>query len=258
MNQPIGIFDSGVGGLTVYKEVRALLPKEDIIYVGDTKRAPYGGRPAKELKTFSEEIVTFLLTKKVKLIIIACNTVSSNAGHHLAATFNLPFVELIHLGVKEALAHTQKALGVIATAATVNSGVFQKEAAKVQPNMEVVSRSCPLFVPLVEEGLIREDIVLPVANMYLKDMLPSIDTLVFGCTHYPLLKTAIQKAAPKVKLIDPAVEAASYAKKLLIKNNLENIGIGKDYFYTTGEPEKFEKLFKLFIGREITVENIKL
>lgn len=249
MSGSIGIFDSGLGGLTVYKEVRSLLPKEDIIYFADTKRAPFGGKSKKTLLGYSTQIIDFLQAQQVKAIVVGCNTISSNNYPQLEQKYSIPLFELIQLAVNQAVLSAQRGVGVLATVATIKSGVFEKEISLLT-RVPIYSRSCPLFVPLVEEGLTRSDIVIPVVKTYIDHMLPYIDTLVLGCTHYPFLIEAVQSAIGEhISIINPAGAVAKQVSDYLQKNGMakEN-GIGKSTFYTTGDTSKFSELCHVLTG----------
>jgi glutamate racemase len=203
----IGVFDSGVGGLTVVREIVRQLPGEDIIYFGDTARVPYGTKSRETVIRFSIEDILFLLKHEVKLICVACNTVSSVALPSVRHHFRVPLVGVITPAVKEAVYATQnKRIGVIGTKATVKSRTYEKEIRQLDAKIKVVTCACPLFVPFVEEGWLKGRVVLDVARKYLEPLKKAkVDTVILGCTHYPLLKSIIQKIlGSKVKLIDSA------------------------------------------------------
>ena len=194
-NRPIGIFDSGVGGLTVVKQIIKALPNEDIIYFGDTARVPYGSKTKETVTNFSAQIIRFLLSKNVKTIIIACNTVSSNSYDELIKMFDLPIIEVVTPGVEACLNATKnKIVGIIGTEATVKSGAYEKKIRQKDNNIKVYSKACPLFVPLAEEGWTDNDISRQTAEIYLRDLTEkNIDSIILGCTHYPLLKKSSAK-----------------------------------------------------------------
>jgi glutamate racemase len=257
---PIGIFDSGVGGLTVLKEVKRILPCEDIIYFGDTARVPYGNKSKSTIIKFSTENILFLLKKKVKIVIIACNTSSALALDYLKKAFNVPIVGVIEAGVKKALeVSDNKRIAVIGTRSTISSKAYEKEIKKQNRNAKVYSQSCPLFVPLVEEGLLEGKIVKQIIKMYLEKIkIKKVDSLILGCTHYPLLKKAIAEYFKGIKIIDSAQEVASYTRELLGDKDLLNpqINKGRREFYVSDEPVAFGKLAKLFLNKNISTPNL--
>jgi len=253
MHRPVGVFDSGVGGLSVVKELKKELPFEKIIYLGDTARVPYGIKSKETIIRFTTESILFLLNKNVKLIIIACNTSSSLALDTLRRNFKVPILGVIQPGVKEAVSKTKnKRIGVIGTRATIQSSAYRKEIKKLNPKIKVYSFSCPLFVPLVEEGWLEGKITLEIAKTYLEPLKKAnIDTLILGCTHYPLLKSVIRRVmGERITLIDSAREIVCQAKTLLSNKGLLNLRKTKDrdIFYVTDEPKNFSKLAKLFLG----------
>lgn len=217
-NAPIGVFDSGVGGLTVAKEIMRQLPGESLVYFGDTARVPYGSKSGKTVCKYSRQIVNFLLTKKVKAIVIACNTASALARHELEQMVQLPIVDVVQPGAQMAASSTKNNnIGIIGTESTVKSGIYEKYLHRINPEITVVSKACPLFVPLVEEGLLEDRVTEDIVSRYLHDMKEyEIDALVLGCTHYPLLRGVIgREMGPEVKLVNPAYETAKSLKELL-------------------------------------------
>lgn len=255
-DRPIGIFDSGVGGLTVLRAIEAVLPRENIIYFGDTARVPYGNKSKSTIIKFSAENIKLLLDKKVKIVIVACNTSSALALDDLKQFFSIQLVGVIDAGVKKALAVSKTGrIGIIGTRATIRSGSYEKKILKENSSMKVYSKSCPLFVPLVEEGLLSGKITGAVIKMYLEELKrKDIDTLILGCTHYPLLKKAISQYLKGTFIIDSAKEVALYTKAVLKDNNLLNStdSFGRKDFYVTDEPKQFVKLAKLFLKRNIS------
>ncbi len=254
--RPIGIFDSGVGGLTVFSEVESALPREEIIYFGDTARVPYGTKSKETVTKFSVENIEFLMKHNVKLILVACNTASSLSLGFLKRCFKVPIIGVIEPGAKNAVNTTRNGrVGVIATTATISSGAYEKALHKISPGIAVYSQSCPLFVPLAEEGWTDEDVTRDIALIYLKALKKkNIDTLILGCTHYPLLKKIIRKVmGEKVSLIDSAQEVAKEAKDVLGANGLLNDAKGgkKHKFFVSDEPEHFIKLGERFLKRKI-------
>lgn len=255
-NRPIGIFDSGVGGLTVVKEVFKALPNEEIVYLGDTARVPYGTKSLETIKRFSIENVKFLMRFNVKLIIVACNTSSSISLPILRNTFKIPIVGVIKPGVKKALSLTKNCkVGIIGTPATVKSRTYEKEIKQISKDIKVFSKACPLFVPLAEEGWTNGSITSEIAKKYLKSFSrKKIDTLVLGCTHYPLLKNVISKAIGKsVRIIDSASSVVDEVKDILkAKGILSNTSRKpKHIFFATDAVEHFVKLGERFLGRKI-------
>ncbi len=255
--RPIGIFDSGVGGLTVVDKVFRLLPNENIVYFGDTARVPYGNKSRKTVTRFSKEIIKFLLRFKVKLIIVACNTASSLSLGTLKKTFSIPIIGVIKPGVEEALKATKTGrIGVIGTEKTVSSDAYKKEIESTGRNSFVIQKSCPLFVPLVENRWLDGDITLRIVRKNLAPLLArNIDTLILGCTHYPLLKKAIQKVTGKrVALIDSSIAVAKCAKRLLDNENK----YGKTYakFFVSDDTIGFTKLAKTFLRKNIKAKRV--
>jgi len=261
---PVGIFDSGVGGLTVFSEFIKYLPSEDVIYLADTARVPYGGRPPEEIKKINEEIMDYFIGRGVKMVIMACGTSSSIAYPLLKDKYEIPIVALIDPGSYGAVQATKNGkIGIIATLGTVNSGAFQKKIKELKKDAEVYAEACPLFVPLIEGGFIEADETKKVAREYLKPLLKAgIDALIFGCTHYPHLRKAIEEiVGPNVALVDPAYEAVQDAKKILSKNGMlkSKATRGKYEFLVTGPPLQFQDLGSRLLGRPITgVKQIKL
>jgi len=210
-NRPIGIFDSGIGGLTVFKEIRALLPNEDLIYFGDTARVPYGSKSVQVIRNFSSEIAAFLSLQNVKMLVIACNTASALALSTLKSETSLPVIGVIDPGVRAAVKVAGEGpVGVIGTRATIKSGAYQDRIIRLRCNLKVVARACPLLVPIVEENLMQSDIARMALDMYLSDFRKqNVSSLILACTHYPLLKQLINEYFEgKTLLIDSACETA--------------------------------------------------
>lgn len=241
-NAPIGVFDSGVGGLTVAKEIMRQLPGESLVYFGDTARVPYGSKSKKTVCKYSRQIVKFLLTKKVKAIVIACNTASALARSELEQMVEIPIVDVVQPGVKMAAESTKNHnIGIIGTESTIKSGIYEQYLHKINPEITVVSKACPLFVPLVEEGLLEDRVTEDIVSRYLHDMKEyEIDALVLGCTHYPLLRGVIgREMGEGVKLVNPAYETAKSLKELLKSENLlADAKVSHHYFVSDGV-EKF-------------------
>ena len=255
-NRPIGIFDSGVGGLTVLGEVEKLLPFEDVVYFGDTARVPYGNKSKSTIIKFSRESADFLKRKRVKMIVVACNTSSALALENLKKSSNIPVLGVIEAGVEKAVALTRKKrIAVIGTKSTIKSNSYQKLIAKKNKSIKVYSKSCPLFVPLVEEGILNGRIVKEAIKMYLKSLkAKGIDVIILGCTHYPLLKYQISSYLKGMVVIDSAKEVASYVKSILEFKNLLSAKKRKPKveFYLSDESKGFVRLAKLFLKRKIS------
>ncbi len=253
--RPIGVFDSGVGGLTVVKELIRQLPYENIVYFGDTARVPYGIKSKETVIRFSVENILFLLKHDVKLICVACNTVSSVALPAIKSHFKVPIVGVITPGVREAVYATQnKRIGVIGTKGTIKSRTYEFEIEQLDPKVKVTALACPLFVPFVEEGWLGGEAVLTVARKYLKPLKDArCDTVILGCTHYPLLKPVIKEVLGKnVTLIDSAKQVAIEVKKILAQDgSLNGLRRGKHEFYVSDNPEWFTNLAKRFLGETI-------
>ncbi|MFZ1291469.1 MAG: glutamate racemase [Melioribacteraceae bacterium] len=253
---PIGIFDSGIGGLTVVKSVNTFLPSEKIIYFGDTARVPYGSKSNSTIIEYSIQDAKFLAKKNVKLIIVACNTASSVALDELRNKFDIPIIGMINPGAKAAIKETKNnKIGVIGTETTISNQAYSKVIKSSNPEIEVIEKACPLFVPLAEEGWINHPATKLIAEEYLTDLKnANIDTLILGCTHYPILKDVIQKViGEKVKLIDSgsaaSVEVNEYLEGRGIKNYQHNIG--KHEFYVSDVPKKFNLIAERFLGKEL-------
>ena len=222
---PIGAFDSGMGGLTVVKELMQQLPNEQIIYYGDTARVPYGDKSKETILTYARQIMNFLVDQGVKAIIVACNTVSAVALEDLKNEFDIPVIGVVKPGAKAAAEATRNnRIGVIATRATINSGIYKDFLCRTDPKITVFQQACPLFVPLVEEGWTDDEITDLIIHRYLDDLLKNdIDSLVLGCTHYPLLRDRIQMAVgDPVTLVNPAFESSREFKYVLEENGLMN------------------------------------
>ena len=260
MEMSIGIFDSGLGGLTVLKEIRKILPNEEIFYFGDTARVPYGEKTRDLIIRYSKEITNFLLTKNISALVVACNTATALAIEELKKNYDIPIIGVIDAGVRSALSVTKtNEIGIVGTKATINSEKYKLEIHKRNKDIVVYQKACPLFVPIVEEGLLEGEIVENVIKHYLVDFDEKIDTLVLGCTHYPLLKDEIQKLYPHLKIVDPAMETALDLKKALEDNLLlENVKGSVKYFVSDGV-EHFRNIGNMFLNEEIEdIELVKL
>jgi glutamate racemase len=256
---PVGVFDSGVGGLTVVKELIRQLPHEDIVYFGDTARVPYGIKSKETVIRFSIENILFLLKHKVKFICVACNTVSSFALPEIKNNFRVPIVGVITPGAREAVYATRNSrVGVIGTKGTIKSRAYEDEIKQFDPKVKVTAVACPLFVPFVEEGWLSGDVVATVAKQYLKPLKAAgVDTVILGCTHYPLLKGVIGEVMGKnVTLIDSAKQVAVEVHKILSNEGLLNEkGKGRRDFFVSDNPEWFSALASRFLGAP--VKNVK-
>ena len=252
-SRPIGVFDSGLGGLTVVKSIKALLPSESIIYFGDTARVPYGNKSRELIKEYSSEITEFLVKKDSKMVVVACNTVSAMVLSTLKKNNSIPILGVIAPGVAEAISITNnKYIGVIGTIATVNSDAYNTALKALDSNIETISQACPLFVPLAEEGWLEGDVVNMVVAHYLSHLKEkNIDTLILGCTHYPLLKNAIANQFNKTTvLIDSADAVARAVQKQLSDFDLLNNKDEKGslFCFVTDIPMHFETVGQQFLG----------
>lgn len=254
-NSPIGIFDSGVGGLTVLKEVVSLLPNENIVYLGDTARVPYGTRSEDTIIKYSYECADFLLRYNIKLLIIACNTASAISLDSIKGKYSIPIVGVIEPGAKASAKMTKtKKVGVIGTEATIRSNAYTKAIKSINQEIEVFSRACPLFVPLVEEGWNETDVAEMTAKKYLHSFQDkAIDTLVLGCTHYPLLKKVIQNVmGPVVTLVDSAVETAKTVKIIIENERLFSDSQNGDLeIFVTDSVDRFKIIGERFLSEGI-------
>lgn len=268
-NAPIGVFDSGVGGLTVAREIMRQIPNERIVYFGDTARVPYGSKSKDNIIKFSRQIIRFLQTENVKAIVIACNTVSALALDEMQQEFDLPILGVVKPGAKVAVETTvNKRIGLIGTEANIRSGVYTRYIKSLDDEAKVFEKACPLFVPLVEEGWLHDDITLQVASRYLEELKEKdIDTLIMGCTHYPLIRSTIRKVmGDKVNLVNPAYETAIELKNLLERDNLANkcdvdSPSSMYRFYVSDAEEKFKLFansilpFDITMTKQINIEN---
>jgi glutamate racemase len=256
MDRPIGVFDSGIGGLTVVKEIIRTMPSDSVVYFGDTARVPYGTKSPQTVTRFALESMHFLLRHDVKLMVVACNSASSVALEEISRRCPLPVLGVINPGAVAAAAATRTGkVGVIGTNATVESGAYQRELRSLRGDIEVKAVACPLFVPFAEEGLTDHKATRLVAQEYLEPVIEfGADVLVLGCTHYPLLRPVIQKVMGKsVKLIDSASETARLVKAVLESEGLVGDGEGIQTLkvYLSDVPRKFESIGTRFLGRPI-------
>jgi glutamate racemase len=251
----IGLFDSGIGGLTVLHQIIEVFPRENTIYLGDTARAPYGTKSVETVLRYSFENTDFLIEKGVKIVVVACNTSTAIALDTLRGKLSVPVIGVIEPGVRRALQVTRnKKIGVIGTEATIQSGAYTKALKAQAQNIEVYSRACPLFVPLVEEGWTANTVVAMTVEAYLGSLKQSgIDTLILGCTHYPLLKKAIGKfMGDGVTLVDSAEETAKDVGELLKKHLLiRRNGRGTHSFFVTDAPDRFIEVGRRFLGDKV-------
>lgn len=252
----LGIFDSGIGGLTVYREIRQALPGADIHYFGDTARVPYGTKSAETVTRYSLQIGSYLHARGVDAVVAACNTASAYAIEALRSVLPIPVFGVVAPGALAAVRSTTSGvIGVIGTRGTISSGAYQRAIAELDPDIKVVAAHCPLFVPLVEEGWLLDPITQKVAIRYLKPLMKEgVDTLVLGCTHYPMLKEVITAVmGHEVTLIDSAQEAAVKLKKYLDDNGfVDETGSGTDLFEVTDLPKRFLDVGQTFLDRELT------
>ncbi len=243
-NRPIGVFDSGVGGLTVVKQLMKVLPHENIVYFGDTARVPYGSKSKETVTKYSLQDVRFLQSKNVKAIIVACNTASSNSLTEMRNTFDIPIFGVVEPGVKAALKATKnKKIGIIGTAATVRSKAYETMICNADKDIQVFTKSCPLFVPLAEEGWTDNEVAKLTAKQYLAELIEKeIDALVLGCTHYPLLKRCIgTTVGESIKLVDPAKVTAKMMNFFLTEHCMKNTSQteGQRQFYLSDTTATF-------------------
>lgn len=255
---PIGVFDSGVGGLTVAREIMRNLPKEDIVYFGDTARVPYGSKSKDNIIRYSRQIINFLQTKGVKAIVIACNTASALALDTVKDEFDIPIIGVVEPGAKAALQVTEnKKIGVIGTEATVKSSMYEKIIQGIDSEVSVVAKACPLFVPLVEEGFKKHQVTDEIIDYYLADLKESdIDALILGCTHYPLLRSKIREyVGENITLVNPAYETAMDLKRILQEMDMENPDIEGDHgsysFYVSDAADKFKQFANSILPYDI-------
>ena len=252
----IGVFDSGLGGLTVVKELIKLLPDEDIIYFGDTARVPYGTKSSESIIRFSIDNANVLISKKVKMIVVACNSSSSYALETLNKKFDVPIVGVIEPGAQKAIKITKnKKIGVIATSATVGSGKYEEALKSIDKSIKAISVACPLFVPLVEEGWTNQQVTKDVAGIYFKKLKKeNVDAMILGCTHYPLLKNVVSKVVgKKVALVDSAKEVALQVKNILDESSNRRKSKKKSSLriFVSDKPQSFMRIAKSFLGCKI-------
>lgn len=264
---PIGVFDSGVGGLTVAREIMRNLPNEHIVYFGDTARVPYGSKSRDTIIRYSQQIIRFLRTEQVKAIVIACNTASALALDVVEKELDIPIIGVIKSGARVAAASTvNKKVGVIGTESTINSRMYDQLIRSEDPGITVYGKACPLFVPLVEEGWLKDPVTETVARRYLDELLEKgIDSLILGCTHYPLLRSLIHEIAGEcVRLVNPAYETAKELERLLLKKSIANTGekipVNEPYkFYVSDAADKFKHFANSILPYDIeTTQKINI
>jgi glutamate racemase len=258
--RPIGVFDSGVGGLTVVSKLWRVLPDEEIVYFGDTQHLPYGNKSPEAVTGYSRRIAKFLISQDVKLVVVACNTASAVALNALKREFKIPVIGVIKPGVHAAIAATKNGrIGIIGTRSTIASGAYESalksEARRAGKKISYFARSCPLFVPLVEENWWRKPAALDIANDYLSSFKnKNIDTLILGCTHYPIMKSVVRKViGSKITLVESGFSVAAQIKSLLTDADALRHRSGKQChkFFVSDGPEHFRTLSRVFLGRSI-------
>lgn len=263
-NRPIGVFDSGLGGLTVLKEINKLLPNENIVYFGDTARVPYGPRSKETVIRYTFQAINFLISQNVKAIVIACNTATARTLKLAQKKYDIPIIGVIEAGARTAAYMTKNNIvGVIGTQGTINSKAYNLEISKLNKDIRIIEKACPLFVPIVEEGWSNTDVAHLTAKRYLQELIDKgIDSLVLGCTHYPLLKKTIgEVVGENIILVNPAKETAKDLEKVLQLNNLLK---GEDtksncQYYVSDIPEKFALLAGEFLNQEIdNINNVNI
>lgn len=263
---PVGVFDSGVGGLTVAREIMRQLPNENLVYFGDTARVPYGSKSRDNIIRYSRQIIHFLKTKGVKAIVIACNTASALALDVVREESDIPIIGVVEPGARAALQITQtKKIGVIGTEATVQSAMYGKIIKGLDPTVSVIGKACPLFVTLVEEGFAKHKVTEEIIDYYLASMKESdIDSLILGCTHYPLLRSRIRAyLGDKIQLVNPAYETAMDLKYILKESGMENAGKEGEHatysFYVSDAADKFKQFANSILPYDIeTTQQINI
>ena len=268
-NLPVGVFDSGVGGLTVAREIFRNLPNEKIIYFGDTARVPYGNKTKETIIRYSKQIANFLLSQGVKAIVVACNTASALALNELKESIDVPVIGVVEPGARAAAAASKNGrIGVIGTEGTINSGLYSEFIRKIRPDCQIFGQACPLFVSLVEEGMIDDEVTITMIHRYLDHLIEEdkIDSLILGCTHYPLLRTIIAREIEKVckdgnaiTLVNPAYETANALKALLEHMNLSSNTVCElpdHMFFVSDGALKFQQFASSVL--ELDIRNTKL
>jgi glutamate racemase len=252
--RPIGVFDSGLGGLTAVRELFRALPEEPIVYFGDTARLPYGTKSRETVTRFSLEIATFLVRQNIKCLLVACNTASSYALDALSRRLDVPVVGVIEPAAQAAVQSSPHGrIGVLGTLATVGSRAYPEAIARVAPGAAVISRACPLFVPLIEEGWIDHPVLKEVATEYLVEMRAAhLESVILGCTHYPLIAPLLHEMlGPEVQLVDSGAEAARALATLLRERGQLASGTPRHHFFLSDERLQFKRIAERFLGREV-------
>lgn len=255
----IGIFDSGVGGLTVVKEIVNLLPGEKLVYLGDTARVPYGIKSKETVIKYALSNADFLLSKGIKILVVACNTASAYSLDTLKEKLSIPVIGVIDPGAKKAAESTRNGkIAVIGTPSTIRSGAYSRAISKINPDLKILSRACPLFVPLAEEGWHNGKITREITRTYLEDIIKEdVDVMILGCTHYPLLKSAIQEVAGEnVLLVDSAEEIAREISENIDGGNSSEEIVNTNEYYLTDVSESFIRIAGKFLGKEL--KDVKL
>lgn len=263
LDKPIGVFDSGLGGLTVVKQIMNNLPHENVIYFGDIARLPYGTKSVEAIQKFTKQTVNFLIQQNVKAIVIACNTIAANAKEvilEIAAKHNLPVIDVLFSGAKSAFqASNNNKVGVVATPATVRSQAYTTLLYNLNPNLQVFSQACALLVPFIEEGLLTHPALKLITQDYLAPLIQeNIDTLILGCTHYPLIQPLIKDIVGNIKIIDPAFQAVFELDEILTSHELKVSKVTTPIykFFVTDLPQSFRSTAELFLNT--TINNIEL
>lgn len=255
-NRCIGVFDSGLGGLTCVRELSKVLPGEDVVYFGDTGRVPYGSRSEETIKKYVRSDIEFLMTHPVKLIVAACGTASAIAVPELAVEYDVPVIGVVESAVSAAVSATKNGkIGVIGTSGTVRNGKYRDLLHKADKGFEVFAKACPLFVPLVENGYADHEVAYIICREYLEDIKKGgVDTLILGCTHYPIMKSVISSVmGDSVTLIDPGAEVARYVGEYLKSNELMSDNkCGSNKYFVSDSTEDFGKIAGLFLGKDIS------
>lgn len=253
-DRPIGVFDSGLGGLTVVKEVIKTLPNEDIVYLGDTARVPYGTRSKKTIQQFAEEDTDFFNKEGVKCLVIACNTISSVARNNVIKKANVKVFDVVSSGVEEIIESKENSVGLIATQATVSSRAYEKATLKLNKNIFINSIAAPLLIPLIEDGEIKGKIIDLVLEKYLNQFKSPLRTLVLGCTHFPIVEGRFKHIRPLVNIINPANKLATNIKKYLLANNLTKkvTKTGRLEINVTDFSPRYKEVASIFLGKDIT------
>lgn len=259
-NAPVGVFDSGVGGLTVAREITRQLPNESIVYFGDTARVPYGSKSKDTIIRYARQIVRFLKTKDVKAIVVACNTASAFALDTIERELDIPVIGVVKPGAKSAIENTKnKRIGIIGTEGTIKSKLYTEYIRGIDPEIIVIGKACPLFCPLVEEGMLHDEVTDEIARRYLDELKEqSIDSLILGCTHYPLLRSTIGKImGSDVNLVNPAYETAISLGELLMRNNIRaSINANPTYeFFVSDAADKFQSFADSIMPFDVDMTN---